>query len=449
MSGAAGHIGIVGGGILGMTLARRLAAGGARVTILEGAERSGGLAAPSSIGAFTWDRFYHVILRSDTHLLDLLGDLGLSRQLRWGATRTGFYTDGKLHPLSTSLDFARFPAISLLDKVRLAATILRAAEIRDWKPLEGILATEWLRRWSGERTLERIWMPLLRAKLGVNAEKASAAFIWAIIARLYGARQSAMKREAFGYVEGGYATILARLERALQDLGVESRFGARVSEVTGDPDGATTRLDGGESLRFDAVVLTTPCGQVARLAPQLHPRERARLNAVTYQGIICAALLLKHPLAGYYVTNITDTSAPFTAVVETTSLVDPANFGGHHLVYLPRYLAQDDPWWGRNDAEILADFTAGLARMHPTFHVGDVVASRISRVREMLAVSTVGYSTTLAPPLRTSVPNLYVTNSAQIVNGTLNVNETVGLAHAKADELLNALQSPVALAGAA
>ena len=113
-----------------------------------------------------------------------------------------------------------------------------------------------------------------------------------------------------------------------------------MTQVVHGDDGVTVTLQDGESLRFDAVILTVPCGQVASMCPQLSGAERQRLGQVTYQGIICAALLLKKPLAEYYVTNITDAWVPFTAVVEMTALVDRATFGGRSLVYLPRYVTQ-------------------------------------------------------------------------------------------------------------
>jgi hypothetical protein len=37
--------------------------------------------------------------------------------------------------------------------------------------------------------------------------------------------------------------------------------------------------------------------------------------------------------------------------------------------------------------------------------------------------------------VQTTIPHVFVVNSAQIVNGTLNVNETLGLAEAKLPEL--------------
>lgn len=430
-----------------MSLAARLARQGHRVTIFEAASRSGGLAAPARIGDYAWDRFYHVILQSDAHLLALLEDLGLTDQLRWKTTRTGFYIDGTLRSLSSTLEFLRFPALNLLDKARLGLTILYASRIRAWRRLESIAASDWLARWSGRRTWERVWQPLLRAKLGESAGHASAAFIWAIIARMYGARRSGMKRETFGHVEGGYATILARLDRELETRGVTSVFDSPVRGVQRTGSRARVLLADG-SRDFDSVVLTVPCSKVADLCPQLSADEQARLRAIEYQGIVCATLLLQQPLADYYITNIADAEVPFTAVIEMTALVDHSAFGGSALVYLPRYVTQDDPFWNRTNAQVLEEFLPALERMYPHFRRQHVKAFEVNRVREMLAISTLEYSSRLLPASRTSVDQVFIVNSAQIANGTLNVNETIGLATRKAVELqalLRASQSPRAV----
>jgi protoporphyrinogen oxidase len=325
--------------------------------------------------------------------------------------------------------------------VRLAGTILYASRIRDWLPLEQVSVSDWLRRLSGKRTFERIWLPLLRSKLGDNYRLARAAFIWAIIARMYAARRSGLKREMFGYVEGGYHTILQAFRSRLEQLGVQTRCGRPVRRVHDRNNCVEVSLEGGESYTFDQAVLTVPCSQVVALCPDLSMAERERLESVVYQGIVCASLLLRKPLAGYYITNITESSIPFTGVIEMTALVDPAGFGGNSLVYLPRYLTQDDELWHKSDAEVLKLFVAALERMYPQFDPSDVLASQVARVREMLAVSTLRYSERSRPPLRTSLPNVYLVNSAQIANGTLNVNETVGLANESARELRSVMSA--------
>ena len=58
------------------------------------------------------------------------------------------------------------------------------------------------------------------------------------------------------------------------------------------------------------------------------------------------------------------------------------------------------------------------------------------RVREVLALSTLRYSSERLPPLETSLPDVSVVNGAQIAQGTLNVNETVGLANRSAETLV-------------
>ena len=130
-----------------------------------------------------------------------------------------------------------------------------------------------------------------------------------------------------------------------------------------------------------------------------------------------------------------------------TALVDRSMFGGHTLVYLPRYLTQDDAFWRASDEEVRETFLAALGRMYPGFEPQDVVAFQVARVREMMAVTTLNYSEEALPPLRTSLPNVFVVNSSQIANGTLNVNETVGLANASARQLEPMLRAPAGLGG--
>jgi protoporphyrinogen oxidase len=431
----AAEVGIVGGGVLGMTLAARLRQQGHQVTLFEAGPQPGGLAAADQIGDYSWDRFYHVILLSDQYLRGLLTELGLEDHLQWGQTRTGFYGNGRLHSLSSSLEFLRFPLLNLADKARLAATIIRASRIRDPEPLESIPCLEWLARWSGPRVTERIWLPLLRSKLGDNADQASAAFIWAIIARMYAARRSGLKREMFGYVEGGYRTVLARFGEWLDELGVEVKCGARVSAVTETGSAARIVLADGTSREFDRVVLTIPAGRIASLCPQLNGSERARLERVVYQGVVCPSLLLRRPLGPYYVTNLVDPGLPFTGVIEMTALVDRSNFGGNALVYLPHYLTQSDPRWRASDDEFVSTSIDALERIYPDFRRSDVLATRVGRVREVLAVATLNYSRDALPPVGTSLPHVAIINSAQIVNGTLNVNETIALAESGARTL--------------
>src|SRR5262249_32743070 len=193
----------------------------------------------------------------------------------------------------------------------------------------------------------------------------------------------------------------------------------------------------GTQHRFDHIALTVPSPLVADLCPQLTSAEQERAQSIEYQGIICASVLLKEPLAQFYVTNITDTWVPFTAVIEMSTLVDRKHFNGNSLVYLPKYVAWNDPAFDKSDEELRSTFIAALAKMYPHFRSEDVLSFQVSRVRHVFALSTLGYSENV-PKGNTSQPGIHIVNSAQILNGTLNVNETIQIVDKALLELLSA-----------
>ena len=428
--------GIIGGGILGMTLAHRLAQNGQQVTLFEAADRLGGLASTWQLGDIVWDRHYHVTLLSDLCLRSLLKELDLEQDMQWVETKTGVYANETLYSVSNSLEFLQFPPLNLLDKIRLATTILYASKIKNWRKLEKIPVTTWLKRWSGKRTFEKFWLPLLRAKLGENYQKASASFIWSTIARLYAARRTGLKKELFGYLPGGYARMLERFTTVLTAEGTLLKPGHQAKRIaTDDNQKIWVEFTNGHQTAFDQLILTTAAPIAARLCPDLSPPEIDRLNRIQYQGILCASLLLKKPLSPFYVTNITDTWVPFTGIIEMSALVAPKHFGGKTLIYLPKYLVPDDPTFQHSDDAIQTEFIQALERMYPHFSREDVLSFRISRVKYVLAISTLNYSEHL-PPMQTSLPGLHIINSAHILNGTLNVNETIQLANEAAQQLL-------------
>jgi protoporphyrinogen oxidase len=432
--------------MLGMTVAHRLAQAGCTVTLLEAAPVLGGLAAAWTFdapnGPVTWDRHYHVTLLSDANNRAVLRELGLDDKMRWVQTRTGYFADGAVTSASNAIEFLRLPRLNLIDKFRIGLTIMYGSRVRNWEPLSRESAATWLRRWSGRRAFERFWEPQLRAKLGDQYDDVAASFIWATVQRLYAARRSGLKREMFGYVDGGYARVLEVFGAQLEAEGVEVRTGCIVAgiERVGDRISVSTATDEpgrrDDCNEYDDVVVTVAAPIAARLCAGLTPDEYERLRATRYEGIVCVSVLLRRPLSGYYLTYLAD-PMPFTAVVEMTAFVDPEQLGGWSLVYLPKYVAPDDPLFERSDDEVLDSFLPALRRAYPQVGPDDVVAARVSRVRNVFAVPTVGFADRL-PPMQTSIPGLYLASSANIANGTLNVDETVTLAEQAARDVLAA-----------
>jgi protoporphyrinogen oxidase len=417
---------IVGGGLLGMALAHRLARSGESVTIYEAAETLGGLAAPWRLGPVEWDRHYHVILSSDAALRALLRELDLEREIRWKRTRTGFFSEGRLHSVSNAREFLETPLFGWMGKVRLAATVLVAAHGRDRGALERISAASWVRRWSGAKTADAFWNPLLRSKLGSAAADASAAFLGATIRRMYAARRTGLAEE-FGYVPGGYARILARFSELLDSMGVRIRCGEPVTGVRADAGGLRLRLALAEEFA-DRAVLTVAPALAARMAGAWTDAERESFDSVPYLGVICASVLLRRRLSDFYITNLTDPGFPFAGVIEMTALVDPDDLGGHALVYLPRYAdSRDAAAFAVDDAEVERRCLAGLRRIHPELSPSDVAAFRVSRARYVTPLSTVAHPRGLERTA-TSIPGVELVCSAHLKDATLNVNETIELA---------------------
>lgn len=411
---------VVGAGALGLTLALRLARLGHRVTVYEAGDVLGGLASPWQVGDVTWDRHYHVTLLSDTRTLAMYRDAGIADdELRWVKTKTGYYgTDHVLRSVSNALEFLKLPGLSLIDRGRLAATMVIGSQIRNGRRMERVTVERWLRRWSGNSAFDAFWKPLLRAKLGDAYPKASAAFIWATIKRLLAARQT-------GYVSGGYSRVFAAFGETLAAARVDVRLSTPVQRIERSGDQLSIATAGG-SEKFDRVVLTTNASLAARLCPDLVVGERERLQRVEYLGIVCVSLLLDKPLSPYYLTNITEPATPFTAVVEMTAFIDPGEIGGKSLIYLPKYAPASDPLFQADDAEVIATFLPFLQQMYPTFDPAQVVAARVSKVPQVFAVPTLSYSDD-APTIATSVPGLFLAGSAHLPFSTLNVNDTLSL----------------------
>ena len=420
---------IAGGGMLGLSLAMRMAKQGHDVTLIEAAPSLGGLASVWNIGDIEFDRHYHVTLLSDSRLRNLVSEIGLEDEMRWIETKTGFYTDDKLYSMSNTKEFLQFPPLTLIEKLRLGGTIFYASKISNWKRLEKIPVAKWLQRWSGKGTFKKIWEPLLKAKLGESYKITSAAFIWAHISRMYKARRTGLKREMFGYVKGGYRTIINRLVEVLDEQGVTVKTSSPIQSIRKQDDGQFEVMYAGQDRadHFDKVIMTTPNSILSRVCEDLNEDEKQRFDSVDYLGIVCASVLLKKGLSPYYVTNITDDWVPMTAVIEMTTIVDPEELGGKSLVYLPKYVPSDHELFDKSDEEIEESFLSALDRMYPDFSREDVIDFKLSRVRSVMAIPTLKYSE-LLPPMKSSVEGLYVVNSSYILKGNLNVNESITIA---------------------
>ena len=253
---------------------------------------------------------------------------------------------------------------------------------------------------------------------------------------MYAARRKGLKKDMYGYVTGGFAWVLKRFAQVLIEKGVAIHMSHTVSNVERiDSNQIKATFNNGKEEMFDKIILTVPSPISARICQGLAVNERSRLNNTQYVGLVCASFLLKKPLSNFYITYIADSSVPFTSVVEMTALVDRHYFGGNSLVYLPKYVPADDPVFSLSDKEVEEKFFEALLRLFPHLQQDDIVASRIARDPYVFVPTGLNHSDGLQP-IKTSIPGVHIVNSAQIVNGTMNIDESFRLVSSAMSEIL-------------
>jgi protoporphyrinogen oxidase len=408
-------VGIIGGGIMGISLGYFLSQQGVAVTIYEASPVLGGLAGPIILEDGTAvDRFYHAILSSDKHLGDLCKELGIDDQLRFKETKTGFYYKGAIYPMNNMIDFLKFPPLGWIDRFRLGLTVLAAQFIKDWRSLESISVQDWLLRWSGQGTYQNIWRPMLKAKFDGGFDNTPATYMWSRLVRMKSTREGANQREMSGHLIGGYITLIKAMTEKILANGGEVLLKTAVKEIVIENGKATgIRLANGEVAQYDQIVCTLQTPIFQRLIPTADSKYLEFLGQTDYLGIIAPLLVLDRPLTGNWTLNITDDRFPFTGVIETTAYIDPQYVGGHHLVYLPKYTAPGSPWQQKNDEEIKSIWLENLQSMFPDFDVKSIRYFLIHRERFVEPLHKLN-ETDAIPQIKTPIQNLYLATTAQI-----------------------------------
>jgi protoporphyrinogen oxidase len=462
-------IAIIGGGITGITAALELAKTGLfQITLFEKDDNLGGLSNYYEWADIVWDRFYHVVLNSDTELLKMISELGLESKLFWRESKWGFYGEGKLVSLSSNLDFIKFPFMSFWEKLRLALGIIYCSRIKDPTKLDRIYVRQWLTKVFGRRVYEKIWDPLLRAKLGDAREKTSAAFIWASITRSYNSNSSGSKIEKIGHVHGGYKTILQAVQRKLISLDVKIRTGSPVVKIeTVLPGGITTpnhieeynensefrtghidyasltaknyrlRVSTNDStLDFDKILFTIHCPAIIEIIENDNGNPYwKQLSRVQYLRVICVFLVLKRKLSSYYVTFLLDKELPFTGIIEATNVVSTRELNDKHIVYLPKYMPLDDPMKDVEDDEILELFISNLKKVYPDLDNNDILHKKVFRETYVQPLQELDFLNR-DDGFKTPIKNVYLVNSSMIYNSTLNNNAAIKLAQKASKQII-------------
>ncbi len=446
---------IIGGGLLGLSTGYFLARAGHRVTVLEAGPQLGGLANDVEVAGVRVDRFYHCILNSDDSLMSLIDEVGLSDELRMVPVQAGFYTNGRTYPISKPLDLLRFPPISLLDRLRLVRSLLACKRVKDWHDLEQVDVETWLRKLSGDRVFEQLWRPLLSAKFDGNFRATPATYIWSRTVRMADTRSTGGQREMAGHLVGGYQTLCRRLAERIEELGGTVRVNAPAQRIYTQDGQVSTIATDRDFIDCDSLVLTVPLPISARLLDEhqnygMAPDQTLLDSYVTavedmqnYLGVVCVLLMLRRPLSENYTLYLADDDLPFTAVIESTNLIDPALVGNRHLVYLPKYADHTSNVFQYPDDHIRDWFLASLRQIYPDLRDDDIIAAPVFRAPFVEPLHPLGSLGTV-PPTKTPLGGVWLGSTKHFYPRLNNADSVTRLGRELAAAVSSSQPAPVA-----
>ena len=389
------RIAIIGGGPMGLAVAYELTRLGHQPFLIEADDRLGGMAACFEFAGVQLERYYHFHCLSDKAFFQMLGELNLTDQLQWRTTRMGFYLDGRLYPWGTVGSVLGFRRLPLLTRVRYLLHAARCLTIRDWRSLDGIAATHWLRSWLGEKGYQVLWHKLFAFKFFHYGDQISAAWIWSRIRRLAQSRRRL--KETLGFLNGGSQQLIDAMAAAIREGGGKIQLSTPVQALRPLPSGGAVLSTPSGDQACDCVISTVPLPLLAPIlrAGGVEESLVERYGAVPSVACACVVLKTRQPVTGNFWTNVNDTRFVIPGVIEMSNL---RTLSGN-VSYVPFYIPSDHPDYQRPNQAFINDAWACLKAINPQLSDADLLASHCSRYRFAQPVCGVKFQQSL-PPLQ-------------------------------------------------
>ncbi len=400
------QIAVLGAGPMGLAAAYQLACDGHRPVLFEADDRVGGMAAAFDFSGLWIERYYHFHCLSDRDFLDLLAELGLAEKMRWVETKMGYWHRGKVQSWGDPLALLRFEGLGLIAKFRYGLHALACTRRTDWRKLDGLEATRWIRDWVGAEAFEILWRKLFDYKFYDYAETLSAAWIWSRIRRI-GLSRAGLFRERLGYLEGGSETLLQALKAEIERKGGVVRLKTPATQVRVE-GGAVKGVEAGGAFHpFGKVISTVPLPYVAQLMPGLPEDILAKFRAVRNIAVVCVIAKLKKRVTGNFWLNTNDPDMDIPGLVEYSNLRPLPRA----VVYAPFYMPGAHPKFAEPDAAFTDKVRRYLKKINPALADDDFIDIRASRYRFAQPVCGPNFLETL-PPFALPVKGLWVADTS-------------------------------------
>ncbi|EST34485.1 protoporphyrinogen oxidase [Streptomyces roseochromogenus subsp. oscitans DS 12.976] len=300
---------MIGAGVAGLAAAHRLLGRGARVTVLEAADRVGGKLLPGEIAGVRVDLGAESMLARRPEAVTLAREVGLAERLQPPATATAsIWTRGALRPMPKGHVMGVPGTAAALSGVLSAeglARIERDADLPRTEVGDDVAVGEFVAARLGREVVDRLVEPLLG---GVYAGDAYRISMRSAVPQLFqAARTHASLTEAvreiqakaaanqqtgpvFMGIEGGVGTLPLAIADSVRARGGEIRTGTPVTGLRVEASGGWRITTGERVLHADAVIVAVPAPAAARLLRAESPEAAAELAAVEYASMALVTL---------------------------------------------------------------------------------------------------------------------------------------------------------------
>jgi len=414
-------IAIIGGGLTGLAAAYYLTKNGQQITIFEKENTLGGLASSFKKEDWSWslEKFFHHFFVSDKIVKNLISELGLERKLFFKRVKSSIFKNGQISVFDSPFSVLSFPHLSLEEKLRVGLVTLYLKTVSDYQKFEEITASDWLRKFYGQKAYQLLLQPLLRGKFGDLAEKIAMVWFWARIKK---------RSSRLGYLRGGLQSLIEKLTAETRNKKGKIFLNQEIKNLE-----EVFHFDS-----FDKVIVTTPTPVFLKICSKKLPGDYKRqLRKLQFIGSLNLVLSLKKRFFSDYTywLNINELNFPFVAVVEHTNFVDKKYYGNHYLLYVGGYYPSNHPYFKMKKGEILREFLPYLQKINPQFNQFAIYDLQLAINLYAQPIIPVNYSQ-MIPSLKTPLKNVYLANQSLIYPWDRGVNYAIKLGERAAKLLM-------------
>ncbi|MDC0599174.1 NAD(P)/FAD-dependent oxidoreductase [Candidatus Pseudothioglobus singularis] len=415
------RIAILGAGPMGLAVAYQLVKEGYHPVIFEADDRVGGMTAAFDFNGLSIERFYHFHCTSDKAFLDILNELGIAEKMNWVETKMGYWFLKQVQPWGNPVALLKFKGVSLVAKIRygLHAFIANKRKRDNWRPLDDIEASGWIKRWVGKEAYDILWKRLIDYKFYHYANNLSAAWIWSRIRRIGTSRYSIFN-EKLGFLDGGSETLLQEMKTYIEKNGGEFRLSCPVSKVIISDLKVNGVIVNGHLEEFEKVVSTIPLTYVPKLMPDLPVELLNKFSSINNIAVVCVIVKLKRPLTENFWLNINDSDMDIPGLVEYTNLRPLKD----HIVYVPFYMPGEHPKYSESDQVFIDKVKRYLKNINKELNDNDFLDIRANRYRYAQPICTPKFLDKL-PPVKLPVKGLWVADTSYYYPEDRGISESI------------------------